>query len=156
MAIRAPLLVYPQSGSEFSYTTSLNLWAENRGLVSDTGNLFISGCGTTNCYIRCWCSRWDETNYRLILETFLTETERDNLYSSTVPGAVRELYNILGKPYYIDTTYTSGNTLKITPTGNLSNLYDERLIAVKSISDSPLKGPSGYIHVKIEGVRLDI
>ena len=120
------------------------------------GDIYISGCGSSQCYIRSWCIRWDESNFGITIETFLSATCRDLLFSNVVPGAVRELYNILGRPQYIDTTYNSGNTLKIIPSGHLANLHDVRIIAVKSISDRPVKGPSKYLNIKIEGKRLDI
>ncbi len=108
-----------------------------------------------NSFITCDCSRWDEGNWDITLQSFMGSGNRDILFANVVPGAYRELYNILGTPKYIDTTYTSGNSLRISPLGNtgLSSLREERIIAVKNISDNFIT--RDYFNVKIEAVRLD-
>jgi len=109
-----------------------------------------------NYYLDCICTEWTEANYQVSISAIMTSTQRNTLYANVVPGAIRELTNILGTPYYIDTTYSSGNTLILSPidgTG-LADLRESRTIGVKSISDSPLKGPSGKLLVKIDGIRL--
>lgn len=105
-------------------------------------------------YIDCWCTRWDENNYDITIETFLTSGARNALYSNLRPGAVREAYKILGEPTFIDTTYSSGNTLILSPLSgyNLSGLRETRTIAVKSISDSFITNTR--FGVKIEGKIL--
>jgi len=117
------------------------------------GDVYITG---SSCYIKCWCTRWDEGNWDMVYETFLTSSCRDNLFASTTPGAVRELYNILGTPKYIDTTYASSNTLTFTPIHphGISSLRQKRTIAVKNISDTFLT--RDRFHVKVEGFRIDI
>lgn len=109
-----------------------------------------------NNYIDCWCTRWDENNWGLVAETFLGSSNRDNLFANVTPGAVRELYNILGTPKYIDTTYTSGNTIILEPQHGygLSSLREKRMIGVKNISDRFITRDK--LGVKIEGIRLDI
>jgi len=109
-----------------------------------------------NSYFDCWCTRWDEGNWDLVVETFLSSGNRDNLFANVTPGAVRELYNILGTPKYIDTTYSSGNTLKLYPQYGygLSSLRQGRKVAVKNISDSFLT--PNLFHVKIEAIRVNI
>lgn len=118
----------------------------------EPGSIYISGC---NCYIRTWCTRWDEGNWDVTLETFMGSSARNNLFASTTPGAVRELYNILGTPKFIDTTWQGENTLTITPIHGfgISSLREERMIAVKNISDDFLT--KNKFHIKIEGRRLD-
>ncbi len=103
-----------------------------------------------------WCTRWDESGYSVTTEFIIESGARNTIYENIVPGATRELYNILGKPKYIDTTYDSGNTLRICPISGygLSSLREERIIAVKSYSDSFLT--SRWFTAKIEGYRLDI
>lgn len=107
-------------------------------------------------YVDCFCTRWDEGNWDVTIETFLESANRDALFANVTPGAVRELYNVLGTPKYIDTTYESGNTLIYEPTHGfgLSSLRQKRTIAVKNISDSFIH--RNYFNVKIEGIRLDI
>ena len=106
-------------------------------------------------YLQCWCTRWTEDNWGVTIETFLTSSSRNTLFKYVVPGAYRERNKILGIPTYIDTTYTSSNTLRIEPTSGfgLSSLRQSRTIVVKNISDTFLTPK--LFHVKIEGVRLD-
>jgi len=128
-------------------------------LIYKEGNslrIYYSCNAYPHYYIDCWCKRFDVSNYDVTIETFLSPGARNQLFQSVTPGAVRELYNILGKPKYIDTTYSSGNTLRLEPIGNLTNLENEMIIAVKSISDSPIAGSSKKFNIKIEGKRLDI
>ena len=61
------------------------------------------------------CSRWDEDNWGAIVEFTCGYGSRDNIFSNIVPSAYRELYNILGTPKFIDSTWTSGNTLILEP-----------------------------------------
>lgn len=106
--------------------------------------------------IRCWGTRWDESNWGCILETFIDACDRNYLMDNVTPRAVRELYNILGTPKYIDTTFTSSNTLIIEPQGGygISSLRERRVIGVKNIQDTFIT-PDVY-GIKIECVRLDI
>jgi len=104
-----------------------------------------------------WCSRWDEDNYSIIMEYIIESGSAEDIPNNIVPGAVTELYNILGTPYYQDTTYNSGNTLIFDPVvdfGLSSNLRVRRTIAVKNYS-SRLLNDEIYL-CKIEGFRLDI
>jgi len=121
----------------------------------ETLRIYYSGNAYPNFYIDCWCTRWDESNWDVVVETFLSSGARDILFKNVAPGAVRELSNILGKPKYIDTTYHSGNTLILSPisTYPLSSIVNERRIAVKNISDAFLT-PNKF-SIKIEGKRLD-
>jgi len=118
--------------------------------------IYVSCNNYPNNYIDCWCTRWDEGNWDVTFETFLGSGARDFLFSNVTPGAVRELYNILGTPRFIDTTYKSGNSIRIFPIAGtgLYNLREERIIAVKNISDSFIT-PDRF-HIKVEGQRIDI
>lgn len=116
-------------------------------------DLKISGSA---CDIDCRCSRWDVQDYSIIIETWLKKSDLQSLRNSITPGAVGELYKILGKPRYYDQTWSGDNTIKLTPDStSYSNLYNMRdgdtLIFVKNITDSPLDGASGWMNVKIEG-----
>ena len=116
------------------------------------GDLNISG---NNCSIDCWCSRWDVQDYSIIIETWLTKSELQDLRNSIRPGAVGELYKILGRPLYYDSSWDGSNTLKFTPdTNSHSTLYKMRggvkLGYVKNITTSPLPGDSGWINVKLD------
>jgi len=72
------------------------------------------------------------------------------------PGACRELYNILDLPKFIDSTYTSSNTLRFSPNAafNISSIRETRTVAVKNIQDSFLT--NDLYSMKIESVRIDI
>jgi len=136
----------------------LDITVEEGGAWKDgeTLRIYYSCNSYPDFYIDCWCTRWDESNWDVIVETFLSSGARNMLFKNVAPGAIRELYNILGRPKYIDTTYSSGNTLILSPLSNypLSSLVKERKIAVKNISDTFLT-PNKF-SIKIEGKRLDI
>ena len=118
--------------------------------------IYVSCNNYPNNYIDCWCTRFDEDNWGGTIETFMGSGSRNFLFNNVTPGAVRELYNILGTPKFIDTTYESGNTLIISPISGygLSSLREERTVAVKSISDTFINWEK--FNVKIEFKRLDI
>ena len=99
------------------------------------------------------CIRWDAQDYNVIVETILTKTQLKSLRDNITPGATGELYKILGKPTFYDKTWTGSNTIKISSDkSNLQNMRDDRILYVKSITDSPIEGASGKILVKIEGL----
>ena len=107
--------------------------------------------------IRCWCNRWDEGNWDVTIETMMDAHDRNFLFEHVTPGAVSELYNILGTPYYKDSTLKSGNTLIIAPYSSdfgLNDLAQSRTIAVKNISDDFVNWE--IFGIKIEGLRLDV
>ena len=114
--------------------------------------LYYSGSN----YIDIPVKRWDEGNWNITVETFVGSGNRETIFSNVTPGAVRELYNILGTPEFIDTTYNSGNTLVFEPIHGygLSSLRQRRKIAVKNISDTFLN--PNYFNIKIEGYRIDL
>ena len=92
-------------------------------------------------------------NYSFIVETWLTKSESQDLRNSITPGATSELFSILDRPYYYDTTWQGNNTLTFTPTGNSSNLKymkNETTGFVRNITTSPLEGDSGWIFTKLE------
>ena len=106
----------------------------------------------SNSYIGGNCSRWTQDGKEITLETWLNKTDLQTLRSHITPGAVRELYQILGDPVYYDNTWESNNTLRLLPNEfALDVMRSPILIMVKSIQDSPIQGPSGYLSVKISG-----
>jgi len=119
------------------------------------GDLIIYYDSLNIDYIDCKCSRWDVDNYNIVLETWLTKSQLQTLRDNIRPGATDELYKLLGRPKYVDKTWTGDNTLRIVPnpagSSTLNKMRNEKLIFVKNISDSPIKGDSGWINVKIEG-----
>jgi hypothetical protein len=144
-------------GGEFEspgvYFTTTN----NEDKVEEGGSMriYYSTNSYPNFYIDTWCTRWDEGNWDITLETFMNSSNRGKLFRHIIPGAVKELYNILGTPTYIDTTYSSSNTLFLEPlhTYGLSSVRWRREIAVKSISDTFINWD--WFGIKIEGMRLD-
>jgi len=106
-------------------------------------------------FIDCFCTRWTQENYSIVLETFMNKSDLQTLKNNITPGAAGELFKILGRPTYYDQTWSGENTLRIVPNSehgsNLKNMRKECLIYVKSITDSPFEGPSGFLNVKIEG-----
>lgn len=117
--------------------------------------IYVSCNSYPNHYIDCWCTRWDEDNWGVTIETFMGAGARNFLFNNIVPGAVTELYNVLGTPYFYDTTYESGNTIILEPNNgyNLSGIRERRRVAVKSSSDTFIN--KDYFSVKLETKRLD-
>jgi len=116
-------------------------------------------------YIDCWCSRWDVDNYNVIVETWITKDDYKNLMGNIAPGAVDELYEILGKKHYFDTTWNAGNTLVLYPNkysqkhrtekregkipGNLTRMRRQTVIYPKNITTNTIN--EDWIGIKIEG-----
>ena len=117
--------------------------------------IYMPSAGAAN-FIQCWCTRFDEDNFSIVLETFLTSANRNLLFSHIVPGAQRELYNILGKPKFIDSTYSKENTLFLEPVSGygLSSVRKSREVACKNASDTIIT--PDWFNVKLELVRLDV
>ena len=114
---------------------------------------------TDNDYVEGRCSRWDVQNYSIIVETWLEKSDLQNLKTYTRPGAVGELYKILGRPTYYDQTWTAANTLRLFPTpssnkskhSNLNTMRSETIIYPKNISWGNVPGTEDWISCKIEG-----
>jgi hypothetical protein len=104
--------------------------------------------------IGCMCSNWKESNYDITIETFLNASDRGYLFDNVIPGAVKTIYTILGRPSFQDLTYESGNTLVISPVSGtpLDDMYSQKSIAVKHITDNILN--NDLFHVKIDGIKL--
>jgi len=105
-------------------------------------------------YIECGCSAFSVSNYSVSFETWLTKSQLSTLNDNIIPGAVKEIYTILGRPTYWDMTFSGENTLRLVPicsgTSNLSNMRHEYIIYPKTIGTSPVEGNSYYIKCKID------
>jgi len=101
-----------------------------------------------------WCSKWDEDDWSIRLEFIANKPTRDIIIGNITPGAVSELYNILGEPKFIDTTYSSGNTLIIAPVSGtgLAQLREKTKVAVKGYTETMLT-PDTFL-VKMDLVKL--
>jgi len=109
----------------------------------------ISG---NSCSIDCWTTRWDVQNYSVIIETFMNKSDLQDLRDSMTPQATGELYTILGRPKYYDSTWSASNTLKITPTTStqMSKMRNDLVGFVKNVNDSPMGANTGLLTVKLE------
>jgi len=113
-----------------------------------------------NNFVDCRCSRWDIQNYSVVVETWLKEDQLALIRENTRPGAVGELYTILGRPRYYDKTWDGSNTLRLLPTpssnymndSTLNKMRKETLIYPKNITTHPIQGSNGWIGIKIEGM----
>jgi len=112
-------------------------------------DLIISG---NSCYIECFASRYDLQNYNIIIETWLKKSELQDLKDSIRPGAVNELYNIMGRPRFYDTSWRGYNTIQIKAVPGEQTYYmrGNKVVFVKNISSSPLEGPSEWLNCKLE------
>lgn len=102
-------------------------------------------------YVDCFCTRWDVSDYEVTIETFLKKDDLYNIKNNVYPGATEELFKILGKPTYYDTTYNGDNTLEFEPLEEMDDLREKKLVYIKSISDSPAAARSGYLNLKLTG-----
>jgi len=111
----------------------------------------ISG---NSCSINCYTNRWDTSNLGGILETWLTKSEVTDLRNSITPGAVGSFKMVIDNPRNYDATWQGNNTLKISTLdrNNLQYMKNDVVCFVKNISDTPVKGPCGYLDTKIEYV----
>lgn len=105
--------------------------------------------------IDCRLSRWDVNNYTVTMETWLTKSQLNTIRTHLRPGATGELYKLYDRPIYRDKTWRGDNTIMLSPRdaaeSNIKEMRDDTIIFVKNISSSPIRGPSGWINVKIEG-----
>jgi len=113
-------------------------------------NIYYSG----NSYISGMCSQWDTQNYGITCELWLKKGPFTSLNDNIRPGAVKEFYNILGKPKYMDTSWQGLNTIRLSPVNGtqLYKMRNEKVVYPKSITSSPIVGTSGWIVVKIDAL----
>lgn len=95
----------------------------------------VSGCNAnlTDCQFDVACSRWSKSKYEHTFEFWCTADKREKLWKSITPTAVDQFLPILCGPEWWDTTFCSGNTLKICPihgVGTLSSMRSGNLFAV--------------------------
>ena len=119
-------------------------------------DLIISG-NTTNkpaggTQIDVWCSRWDRDKWTYTLEFWCTSSQREKLWKSVTPGAVEELYNILGVPSFYDATFSSGNTLTLTPKAGttLAGMRSGCSIGVSDYREE-IVAHTPYYHITLSG-----
>jgi len=153
---------------KFSDTEGINFGSQDISLFGDL--LIYYGSRTGQSFIDCWCTRWDQSNWNITVETFLDKSDLNTLLDNTLPGAVGELWEVLGSIVHYDQSWEGLNTIKFTPhpyttftpnTGNfsgtnksdLSDMRNETIVYVKNITTSPVEGDSGIINVKIEAVK---
>jgi len=118
--------------------------------------IYYSSLSSPHC-ISCMCHRWHQSNYNITIETTLSKADTITLLDNLTPGAVGELYSILGSTLYYDKTWSGMNTLKLTPNSNansrLAAMKNETIVYVKNITTIPLDGDNLLMNVKIEAVR---
>jgi len=101
-----------------------------------------------------------------VAETWLKKNDLQTLVSNIVPGAVKELYQIMGRKYYYDQTWQANNTIKLKPniytkiiggdkwegtnTSKLAEMRSEVVCFPKTITTSSIEGSNGWIDCKIE------
>ena len=110
-------------------------------------------------FIDCRCSRWDVQNYSIIVETWIKKSSIQNLRNNIVPGAVGELYTILGKPLYYDQTWEGNNTIRLYPTpssnymdnSTLKEMRRDTIVYVKNYTEHPIPN-TDWVEIKIEAL----
>ena len=51
----------------------------------------------------------------MVVSTWLKKDDLQTLVSNITPGACRELFQIMGRKYFFDTTWQANNTIKLKP-----------------------------------------
>jgi len=118
------------------------------------GNLDIN----SGNFVEGGCSRWDVDNYSVTVSSWIKKEEVDNLRLNILPGAVGELYKILGRPKYYDKSWQGYNTVRLYPTlssqimngSNLKNMRSDTIIYVKNYTEHTIDN-SDWIEIKLEG-----
>jgi hypothetical protein len=127
--------------------------------MSAPNDITISGCSTekpagySTCYFNTACGRWNHDNQLHTIEFVTSKTNRDKLWNNIVPGKVTDWEITLGKLYWRDTTYYSGNTIVITPIAgtNIADLRDETKIVVKEYREEPWGKPATEYFITLAG-----
>ena len=115
-------------------------------------DMYISGCGTSTCYIGCPLTDFSINKYQVNIGTLLTPSERNTLRNAIIPGRYEKFDVLFGTPYYIDTTYNSGNTIKITPYSTaFTNFWSGNTIVVSDYKEEPFGQPLEYYKISITG-----
>ena len=120
--------------------------------------LIYYGNRDTEEYLDCKCSRWDVSDYDIIVETWLKKDDAQTLRENIVPGATGELFKVLGRPTFYDKTWQSKNTLYIKPNpspdfmphSRLYNMREEVYLYVQNYTEHPITN-TDWIEIKIEG-----
>ena len=118
--------------------------------------IYYSSLAAPYC-ISCMCSRWDQSDYNIVVETWLKKSDVQTLMDHTKPGAVGELYEVLGSKVHYDQTWAGNNTLKFVPNSDadstLSDMRDTTIVYVKNLTTGVIEGDSGWLSVKLECVK---
>jgi hypothetical protein len=125
-------------------------------MINPTGDLSIYYNSLVgDDFILCGCSQWDTSDNTIVISTWMNKSNITTLRDNIVPGAVGELYQILGKPTYYDKTWEGHNTLYIVPNPSSSSYlkykFSPTVIYVKNITVQTLPNVRDYLECKIEG-----
>lgn len=114
-------------------------------------DIIISG---QHCSIQCMASRWTTDNFSVIFETWIKKSDIQALNNSIRPGAVKELFNILGLPHYCDTSYTGANTIRIIPnpssSSTIASMRKETIIYPKTVTIETVEGDKQWLNLKLD------
>jgi len=122
--------------------------------------IYYGNMGTSD-FLDVKCSRWDVQDYSVIIETWMKKSDVDTLMDNIIPGAVGELFKILGRRHMYDTTWSAENTIKFLPTpssndmgaSTLRNMRKETIAFVKNVVLHPIPNSAeGWIGCKIEAM----
>lgn len=121
--------------------------------IEHVGDLDIHYSGSW--FARGWCTRYDQDNHDLVIETFIKDELIQDIVDNTVPKAVGE-WHIATRGYkYYDSTWKGKNTLHLSSnnsTGsNLRYMRNDVDIFPENITAVPAVGASGWVNLKIEG-----
>jgi len=110
---------------------------------------------TGSDYITGYTTGWVVDNYNMSVTTWTKKANLAIILSNTVPGAVGELYSILGRPTYYDKTWQGDNTLKFSPitascNSTMKTMRREIIAYVKNITTRSIEGIDGWIEIKLD------
>ena len=97
------------------------------------------------------CIDWTMNGMKHTIKVILDKTSRDTLWNGIIPGRVKKLDFPFSKPYYIDSTYSDNNTLKIIPLGNLASIRDTVSLVIDGYSEEIIGRPGDTYVSTISG-----
>lgn len=97
------------------------------------------------------CSDWKAADKQFTIELWGRRGQIEMIKNHTRPGAVKEMYEVLGEKTYTDTTFSGENTLTFAPQSGtrLDYMRRETTGYVRSVKYEQIKGPTPYMKCHI-------
>ena len=91
------------------------------------------------------------SNFKISLSFITSFSNANSIEDNIYPGKYKKLDLLFERPYYIDTTYNSGNTLKIGISGVCSDIWNGGDLIIDSYEKTPIGRPASQAIVSLTG-----